>query len=128
GRTLGGPAVEMADAEDTLRRAAKAAHTWHDRMKTSSFNARPATVAQLSWALRRDLRRTADWLPDGPVADAGAVARLRNGTRAVPHDDHLVLDTDAGPRFLRLLTVAQLGFPTTELALPGGEWLQQLTI
>lgn len=124
----GGEAAAIDDAALTLMRAAEQARAWHDRMATSTFKARPATVREIAWALRRDLRRTVDWLPPGPLAGRGEIARLLNGSYVVPQADHVEIATDTGTRYLRCLTAAQTGFPTTELSLPGGEWLKDLVM
>lgn len=127
-RRAAGDSAVRDDAALLLHRAAETARAWHDRMATSTFRARPATVRELAWSLRRDLRRTVTTLPDGPIAGRGQVARLLNGSYVVPQADHVEIATDDGVRYLRCLTVAQAGFPTTELTLPGGEWLKELTI
>lgn len=127
-RRVGGEGARVEDSRVALHAAADAAHAWHDRMAGSALQGRPATVRELAWALRRDLRRTVTWLPDGPLASRGQVARLRNGCRVDPEVDHVVIRTDAGPSYLRFLTCSQVGFPSSDMELPGGEWLKDLII
>lgn len=38
------------------------------------------------------------------------------------------VQADRGNRFLRCLTPTMTGFPATDLALPGGEWLRDLLL
>lgn len=99
---------------------------FQQRMASSSFAARPATPQQLAWALCRDLRRVVPWIPEGALIGAGQMRALMN-TYIVPAMNHVEVGTDVGPRFLRMLTVAENGFPTTGLELPGDEWLRDLT-
>ena len=113
------------DAEARLAELAGRAAKWHARMAATSFNAHPSIVAELAWSLRRDLRRTVNWLPDGPLAGEGETARLRSGEVHV-HPDHLRIQTDGGVRFLRCLTNTVTGFPASSMSLPGGEWLRDL--
>ena len=113
------------DAAARLDELAPLAAKWHARMAATSFAAYPSTVTELAWALRRDLRRTVGWLPDGPLAGAGQLARLRSGEVHV-HPDHLRIQTDDGVRFLRALTSTVTGFPASSMTLPGGEWLRDL--
>lgn len=123
-RLLGsGDSVRNADqaAQEYMARAQK----WHARMAATSFGARAASVREIAWSLRRDMRRTVDWLPSGPLAGSGELTRLRAGEVHV-YSDHLRIQTDTGVRFLRCLTNTVTGFPTTGLALPGGEWLRDL--
>lgn len=127
-RKVAGEAAVIEDAHLVLSRAADTARAWHERMAASTFRARPATVREIAWALRRDLRRTVDWLPEGALANRGEVARLLNGSYIVPRADHVEVDTDGGVRYVRCLAAAQTGFPTSELSLPGGEWLKDLMI
>lgn len=115
----------IRDADQKAREHADRARKWHARMATTSFAARPASVRELAWSMRRDMRRTVDWLPDAPLAGPGELARLRSGEVHV-YSDHLRIQTDAGVRFLRCLTNTATGFPTTGLVLPGGEWLRDL--
>lgn len=127
-RQVAGEAATVDDAALLLHRAAQDCQQWHERMATSTFKARPATVREIAWALRRDLRRTVTWLPDGEFAGRGQIARLANGSYVQPRADHLEITTDEGVRYLRMVTVAQEGFPTTELQLPGSEWLKNLSV
>ncbi len=127
-RRVAGDAASIDDAAGVLTRSVAQARTWHERMAASSFQARPASVSELAWALRRDLRRTVSWLPEGPIAPPGQVARLVNGAYAVPQADHVQLATDQGTSYLRLLTAAQTGFPSSDMELPGSEWLKELSI
>lgn len=120
-----GTRAEEAAAAEALQRRVKRAAAWRSRMAGSSLSAATATVHELSWALRRDLRRTVDWLPTSSVVSRGQIARLRGG-RVTPYADHLRIDTDAGTRYLRCLVPSVTGFPAVDLALPGGEWLQHL--
>ena len=114
-------------AAGALSQSLKRSRTWFDRMAESSFKARPATTQELSWSLRRDLRRTVDWLPTTAVADSGQLVRLK-ATQVVPHRHHVEISSDHGPRYLRMVTTSERGFPTSELELPGGEWLKHLNI
>lgn len=127
-RRVAGEAAVIDDSALLLMRAAETAKSWHERMATSAFRARPALVHELAWSLRRDLRRTVDWLPAGQMAGRGQVARLVNGSYVQPQADHVEIDTDGGVRYLRCLCAAADGFPTTEMSLPGGEWLKELSI
>jgi hypothetical protein len=99
-------------------------------MAQSALRARPATVKELAWILRHDLRRTVRdaLLPTGSTASTGELARLVAGCYAVPHPDHIAIATDNGVAYLRLLTCAQTGFPSTDMELPGGEWLKDLIL
>ena len=108
-----------------LHQHAALAAKWHARMATTSFAARPASVGELAWSLRRDMHRTVTWLPDGPLAGPGETARLRSGEVAV-HPDHVQVRTEDGVRYLRTLASTVTGFPATAMALPGGEWLRDL--
>lgn len=126
GRVLG-TTTAVQDASAALAGTVKRIRAWHERMKASSFEARPATAQELSWSLRRDLRRTVDWVPSTSVVDAGQVARLR-ATQVIPHAHHVEVTTDNGPRFLRMITPGGNGFPTSDLELPGGEWLKHLNV
>lgn len=127
-RRIAGPAAEVEDASATLRRAAKAARAFHKQMAASTFAAHASTVKELAWALRRDLRRSVNWLPDGPLVGSGELARLVSGCYAVPAADHMAVETDTGTRLVRMLTAAQKGFPTNDMELPGSEWLKELTL
>ena len=128
-RKLTGGAMSTAqeDAAAAFGRTLAKVRGWQTRMAASSFKARPATVQQLAWSLRRDLRRTVSWLPSGSVASGGQVMRLTDA-QVVPAVHHVQVITDDGPRYLRLVTTSETGFPTTELELPGGEWLKSLNI
>lgn len=108
-----------------LQQHAALAAKWHARMAATSLHARPATVGELAWSLRRDMHRTVSWLPDGPLAGPGETARLRSGQVAV-HPDHVQVRTDDGVRYLRALTSTVAGFPASSMSLPGGEWLRDL--
>ncbi|PRZ39672.1 AAA domain-containing protein [Antricoccus suffuscus] len=103
------------------------AAAWHDRLRGTTFAARPASVHEIAWSLRHDLHRTVDWLPPGPLAGPGETARLRAGEVLV-QSDHVQVHTDSGVRYMRCLTPTQTGFPTMDLALPGGEWLRDLLL
>lgn len=127
-RAVAGDGAQVTDSALALTTAAKAAQAWLARMSASVFSARPATVKELAWALRRDLRRTVGWLPDGPLAGRGELARLVSGCYVVPKADHLEVQTDTGISYLRLVTCAQTGFPSTDMELPGGEWLKDLIL
>ncbi len=126
GKVLG-TSTPSKDAAVALAAAVKRIRSWQQRMRASSFAARPATTQELSWSLRRDLRRTVDWVPSATVVDGGLMGRLK-ATQVIPHSTHVEVSTDTGPRYLRLITAAETGFPTSELELPGGEWLKQLNI
>ena len=127
-RAVGGEAAQIDDARGLLERASAQARAWQQRMAESSFGARPATVRELAWSLRRDLRRTTTWLPSGPIANTGEVARLHSGAFAVPRPDHMEIATDEGIAYVRFITSAQTGFPSAEMELPGSEWLKDLSI
>ncbi|GAB4083277.1 hypothetical protein GCU67_20675 [Modestobacter muralis] len=127
-RVVGGEAAEIDDARGLLVRASTQARAWQQRMAESSFGARPATVRELAWSLRRDLRRTTDWLPSGPIATTGEIARLHSGAFALPRPDHMEIATDDGIAYVRFITSAQTGFPSAEMELPGSEWLKDLSI
>jgi hypothetical protein len=127
-RGAAGEAGEIEDAHVLLNRALGTARAWHARMAQTSFGAYPSRVKELAWALRRDLRRTVGWLPDGPLAPAGSVARLAGGAHATPHPRHMVVRTDAGDSLVRCVVPTVDGFPSTDLELPGGEWLRELTL
>jgi hypothetical protein len=126
GKVLG-TSTPTKDATVALAGTVKRIRSWQERMRVSSFAARPATTQELSWSLRRDLRRTVDWVPSANVVDAGLMGKLK-ATQVIPHATYLEVSTDAGPRYLRLITSAETGFPTSELELPGGEWLKDLNI
>ena len=126
GRVLGTSAPKQ-DALTALAGTMKRISGFHERMRGSSFAARAATAQEISWALRRDLRRTVDWVPSTSRVDAGQMVRLRS-TQVIPHATHVEVITDAGPRYLRMLCPSENGFPTTELELPGGEWLKHLNV
>jgi len=128
-RKLTGGAMSTAqqDAAAAFGRTLAKVRGWQTRMAASSFKARPATVQQLAWSLRRDLRRTVSWLPSGSVASGGQVMRLTDA-QVIPAVHHVQVVTDDGPRYLRMVTTSETGFPTTELELPGGEWLKSLNI
>lgn len=113
------------DSAARLDQLSSLASKWHARMAMTSFNAYPASVRELAWSLRRDLRRTVDWLPGGPIAGKGEIARLRAGEVHV-YPDHLRMQTDQGVRYLRCLTNTVTGFPASSMGLPGGEWLRDL--
>lgn len=125
GSSLLGAPNAIRDARHGIERYSERAQAWLDRMRNTSFRARPATTSELAWSMRRDLRRTVDWLPQGRLAGEGETARLRAG-QVIPHSDHLVIRTDAGDRYLQCLTASTTGFPADDLALPGGEWLRDL--
>ena len=127
-RTAGGEGAELEDAALSMHRAYDKARAWHARMAGTSFHAHASTVKELAWSLRRDLRRTVGWLPEGPLAPAGSVARLAGGAHAEPHPTHMVLRTDTGTSLVRFLTPSVDGFPSSDLELPGGEWLRELTL
>ena len=112
-------------ASARLQEYAALAAKWHARMAATSFHARPATVTELAWSLRRDMHRKVSWLPDGPLAGPAATARLRAGEVLV-ESDHVKVRTDDGARYLRCLTPTVLGFPSSGMELPGGEWLRDL--
>ncbi|MFV0535306.1 MAG: ATP-binding protein [Cumulibacter sp.] len=116
-----------SDAEKRAHEHAVLAGKWHARMAGTSFAARRASVRELAWALRRDIRRTVGWLPPGPLAGPGEVARLRSGETVV-ESDHVQIMTDDGVRYLRCLVSTVNGFPADGLVLPGGEWLRDLLI
>lgn len=117
----------VSDASAALGRAIGRIRSWQNRMAGSHFGARPATSAEIAWALRRDLVRTVDYLPKGEIAGAGEIVRLRSA-QVDPHREHVRIQTVNGERFLRMLTPIEGGFPTDELELPGGEWLKHLNI
>lgn len=134
-RVAGGDAAEIEEAQGRLAAVAQAAWSWHESMGNSALRARAATVKELAWALRRDLRRTVTDLPDGPLASRGQLARLVGGCYAVPQQDHVEVRTDnplpdgrpGAMSYLRMVTVAQTGFPSSDMELPGGEWLKDLS-
>lgn len=114
-------------AEAALTQSMKRIRGFHERMAASSFRAVPATVQELAWALRHDLRRTVDWVPSGRVANAGQLARLKS-TQVVPAAHHVEITTDSGTRFLRIVIPTETGFPATDMELPGSEWLRNLNV
>lgn len=127
-RSAGGEGAELEDAQLALHRAYDSARAWHARMATTTFAAHASTVTELAWALRRDIRRTGGWLPTGPLAQAGSVARLAGGAHADPGPRHMTIATDDGPTLVRCLVPSVDGFPSADLELPGGEWLRELTL
>lgn len=114
-------------AEAALTQSMKRIRGFHERMAASSFRAVPATVQELAWTLRHDLRRTVDWVPAGRVANAGQLARLKS-TQVVPAAHHVEITTDSGTRFLRMVIPTETGFPATDMELPGSEWLRNLNV
>jgi hypothetical protein len=128
--SMGGEADSVEEAGRAMAAVAQAAWSWHDRMEHSVLQARAATAKEIAWSLRRDLRRTVTMLPEGPMVSGGQMARLLNGCRVDPTQgsNFLVIATDDGDRFLRIVTCAQLGFPSSEMELPGGEWLKDLSV
>lgn len=127
---MGGEADTVEEAQRAMAAVAEAAWAWHDRMAHSVLQARAATAKEIAWSLRRDLRRTVTMLPEGPMVSGGQVARLVNGCHVDPTkgSNFLVVRTDVGESFLRIVSVAQLGFPSSDMELPGGEWLKDLSV
>ena len=119
----------VADARHALGDHMTRIRAWHDRMRESSFEAVPACAEQLAWALGRDLHRTVTWLPSGDMLTGGQMARLRSA-QVRPHGSNCVAMTlpDGSTRYLRVLVPSETGFPASELDLPGGEWLKNLSI
>ena len=115
-------AATMLDVE-TVREF----RTFLERMAGSSFRGRPATPQQLAWALRRDLHRIVEQVPDGALIAGGQLPRLK-ATHVVPAMDHVAITTTDGVRYLRMVTTAENGFPTDSLECPGGEWLKVLDL
>ena len=126
-KKLIGTSTDQQSAEAALAATMKRIRGFIDRMADSSFAARPATVQELSWALRHDLRRTVDWVPATAMATGGQVARLRS-TQVVPAAEHVEITTDTGTRYLRMVIPTETGFPDADLELPGGEWLKDLNV
>ncbi|WP_188944631.1 ATP-binding protein [Nakamurella endophytica] len=120
-------ALSSGDAAQALAVSVKRVSGWLQRMGESSFRARPATTQELAWALRHDLRRVVDWLPDTPIASGGQLARLKSA-QVLPGARHTEIGTDLGTRYLRLVIPTETGFPATGLELPGGEWLKHLDV
>ena len=98
----------VADASAALSRAIGRIRSWQNRMAGSHFGARPATAAEIAWALRRDLVRTVDYLPKGEIAGAGEIVRLRSA-QVDPHRDHVRIQTANGEKYLRMLTPIEGG-------------------
>lgn len=122
-----GTSTKKRDATAALAQTMKKARAWHERMRESTFQARPATPQELSWALSRDIRRNVDWVPAGDLIGPGQLSRLMAAQMA-NRQDHLEASTENGQRFLRMVTCSETGFPATEMELPGGEWLKDLNI
>lgn len=122
-----GTTTVVRDGEAALANTMKKVNSFHERMRNSSFGARPATAQEISWALRRTLRRTVDWVPATNMVTDGQMMRLK-ATQILPHTDHLEMTTDTGTRYLRMVCPAQGGFPAVDMELPGGEWLKELNI
>ena len=122
-----GTSTKKRDATAALAATMKKVQAWHERMRESSFQARPATPQELSWALSRDIRRSVDWVPAGDLIGPGQLSRLMAAQMA-NNKDHLEASTENGQRFLRMVTCSETGFPATEMELPGGEWLKDLNI
>lgn len=127
---VGGEAESVEEAQRAMAAVAQAAWSWHERMTQSTLQARVATAKEIAWSLRRDLRRTITMLPEGPMVSKGQIAQLVGGCYVDPTqgDDYLVIRTDDGERYLRIVTCAQTGFPSSDMELPGGEWLKDLAI
>ncbi len=122
-----GTATNAQTAEAALGRVYRRVRGFHERMAGSSFAAVPASTAQLAWSLRHDLRRTVDWVPATPTADAGQLARLKS-TQIIPAAQHVEITTDTGTRYLRMVIPTETGFPACELELPGSPWLRDLNV
>lgn len=118
-------ALSAGAADTAVSESVKKVSTWLQRMAESSFHARAATAQELSWALRHDLRRVVDWLPDTQMASIGQVARLKSA-QIVPGAKHTEIGTDEGTRYVRMVIATETGFPATGMELPGGEWLKHL--
>ena len=122
-----GTTTAAKSMEDSLAVTLRAIRRFQNRMAESSFQGRPATTQELAWSLRRDLRRTVDWIPGTAVASAGQMARLKSA-QVVPGKEQVEITTDTGTRYLRIVIPTETGFPTADLELPGGEWLKTLDL
>ena len=125
---LTGTATPAADATQELAERIDRVRSWHDRMAASSFEATPAFAEQIAWSISRSLHRGVSWLPTGDLISAGQMLRLRSADVRPGGMTHVEVHTPAGIKYLKLLIPSERGFPATEMELPGGEWLKELSI
>src|SRR6478609_8407455 len=125
---LTGTGTPAADATEELADRIDRIRSWHDRMAASSFDATPAFAEQIAWSISRSLHRCVSWLPTGDLISAGQMLRLRSADVRPGGMTHIEVHTPTGIKYLKLLIPSEKGFPATEMELPGGEWLKELSI
>lgn len=118
------------DAHARLDAVRPEVQRWLGQLERSTLAASPAPAALIAWAYAREMRRIPMQLPEAEALSGPVLVALMNGEMdpAQPGPYVVVTDKATGARrYVTVLVPAVNGFPTSELEIPGGEWLEILT-